>query len=72
MLGFCIFETMSDNESQSTVLSDYENDVGSEDQNLTLIRLVNQRKFLYTKVDKRYSDRNLTESTTQIGWTKVV
>lgn len=71
----CLFETMSDNESQSTVLSDFEDDVGPEDQNITLIRLVKERAFLYTKADKRYSDRNLTERTwtqiaTQIGWTK--
>ncbi|RUS91127.1 hypothetical protein EGW08_001152 [Elysia chlorotica] len=64
---------MSDNESQSTVMSDFED--GPEDQNITLIRLVKEREFLYTKYDKRYSDRNITEMTwtqiaTQIGWAK--
>ena len=65
---------MSDNESQATIPSDLEDDGGPEDQNITLIRLVKQKEFLYIKSDRRYSDRNLTERTwtqiaTQIGWT---
>ena len=47
---------MSDNESQATIPSDLEDDGGPEDQNITLIRLVKQKEFLYIKSSRRYSD----------------
>lgn len=51
----------------TSAISLKEEDLTADDINVSLIRCVKDITFLYSKTDKRYCDRNLTEVT----WTKI-
>ena len=80
---------MSDSESMSfqdsITLSDLEDQGDSdqdggemgenEDKNVTLIRLVREKDFLFTKSDRRHNERHTTERAwakigAELGWSK--